>query len=490
MHGGEVLDLTHQTFWHYQIEKKLGEDSEGRTFLAHDQRSGRSVFLRIISPDLSRTQKDRLLYVCRAAARIDHPNVAKVYEIGELGDQPFVAAEYLDWLDLDQLLDRRGFSTEEVVGVGLQLTNALAELHHADILFRCLTPASIRVNKNLQVKLFDLALSQSPIIGTGLTFAASLDWDRIVPYAAPEVLEGTSQSTSGDLYSLGVVLFQMATGRLPYQRETAIELVDAVLRDPVPIARTYKPGLAPELNEIIDGLLQKDPSRRIATAETLLEALKKIPRAERIPLVQRTWQFAEEYLREAGRKARSVVDSVLGDIGVMTKSPPQTDPATKSAPPTEDSSAGEAPSGAGVVEEERVRMRRFVNAWFEGKDQIPPLSMNYWYSFKLNIGALRSSDTTTAAEFSEPDFGGQEELKLIVSLFSSDFEIRSDGRRLELVLPRMGDAKIVETEVRPTHDGVCKLEIIISLAKELEVLQVLDAAIQVVAEPVTALVES
>jgi len=451
-----------QAWLHYEIQTKLAEDSSGETFLALDRRRSRSVRLKVLSPQLSPMRKARFLQECRLLARLNHPNVSSLYEIDSVGDQVVVAAEYLNWRGLDELLRQRHFSNPEVLKVGKQITSALAGLHGVGIVMRALTPASILLDEGLDVKLYDPKVFSQFDLELEQVLAQPMVSHESLSYTAPEVLAGKPQTTNSDLYALGVVLFQMATGKLPYQADNLTRLAESVFYDPVPNARAYNPELTPELGNVIAQLLQKDPAQRIGTAEGVLQKLNEMRKgvgaapetSSEAPLSVRAWQVTTEYAKKTSDRVLSKVGSVLGDLAMTYKSKPS------------------------VARAEREPARRFVNAWFEGKGQIPPLEVDSWYTFHVNIGALRNEKAGTSGVFSEPDFGDNKELKLLVSFFSTDFEIQKGGRGLELVLPRQGDSRILEVEVKPVHEGACRIEMVISLARELEVLQVLEAAIQ------------
>jgi serine/threonine protein kinase len=451
-----------QALLHYEIQTKLDEDSSGETFLALDRRRSRSVRLKVLSAKLSPARKAQFLQECRSLARLNHPNVSSLYEIDIVGDKILIAYEYLNWRGLDEILSKRRFSNPEVVKVGKQITSALAGLHRVGIVMRALTPTSILLDDGLDVKLYDPKVFSQVDQEYELTLTQTIPTHESLSYTAPEVLAGKPQTTNSDLYALGVVLFQMGTGKLPYEADNITGLAESVFYDPVPNARKYNPELTPELSKVIDQLLQKDPALRIGTAEGVLQRLDKMRKeiaakplvSSGAPLSVRAWQATTEYARKASDRVLSMVGSAVGDLVMAHKAKPQ------------------------MAQAEREPARRFVNAWFEGQGQIPPLVVNSWYKFHANIGAARNEKAGTSGAFSEPDFGDNKELKLLVSLFSTDFEIQKGGRGLELVLPRQGDSRVLEAEVKPLHEGECRIEMVISLARELDVLQVLEAVIQ------------
>lgn len=457
---------------HYEIQAKLDEDSSGETFLALDRRRFRSVRLKVLSAKLSRTLKAQYLRECLALARLNHPNVSSLYEIDTVGGKFLVAAEYLNWHDLDAVLRVRHFSNSEIVKVGQQISSAIAGIHGVGIVIGSLTPANILLDEDLDVKLYDPRVFSHIDLDLGQWWTQPELSMESLSYAAPEVLAGRPRTANSDLYALGVVLFQMATGKLPYRAESPVGLTESVFYDSVPNPREFNPELTPELSQVIDQLLQKDPAQRIGKAEGVLQKLDEMRKeadvAQRIsgeaPMSIRAWQATTEYARKASDRVLSMVGSVVGDLVMSYKSTPQ------------------------AAKAEREPARRFVNAWFEGKGQIPPLEVNSWYTFHVNIGAARNEKAGSSKTFSEPDFGDNKELKLVVSLFSTDFEIERGGRSLELVLPRQGDSRILNVEVKPVHEGACRIEMVISLARELEVLQVLEASIQ--AEVVIATVSA
>jgi len=173
---------------------------------------------------------------------------------------------------------------------------------------------------------------------------------------------------------------------------------------------------------------------------------------------------------------------------------PVSAPATAEAPPPPPAPAAEpAPSPAPAVPPAGIsvypkpielKKARFVNTWFEGEEPVLPLRLGDWHIFKLNIGARRQDFSGTSAPFTEPAFGQQNQQNLLVSFFSEHFEITK--RHIDLVLPRAGDTDAIETRLKPIHAGECVLEIVVSLAKELEILQTLEVRVEAIEAAVAA----
>ncbi len=208
----------------YRLVRLLGSGGMGEVYFAEDTQLGRPVALKVLPADVAatRAQAARLAREARAASAISHPNVAHVYEIGEEGGRPFIAMEYVEGQPLDRWRDTPP-AVEQVLAVAVQLADALAEAHARGVVHRDLKPANVLVDKSGRVKVLDFGIAKlqpaeppGPDEETQLRTATGSVMGTVA-YMSPEQLEGRTVDARSDLWSLGVVLYELASGRHPLQ---------------------------------------------------------------------------------------------------------------------------------------------------------------------------------------------------------------------------------------------------------------------------------
>lgn len=266
-----------QTISHYRISEKLGEGGMGVVYRAEDLTLGRPVALKFISMAFGSepTSKHRFVQEARASATLNHPNIATVYEFAESDEHSFIAMEYIEGQTLHELIDERSFSVEEVVTIGEQIGSALVHAHARGVIHRDLKSSNVMLDAEGRAKVMDFGLAkiqESSFItqaGTAMGTAA---------FMAPEQFEGGEPSPQTDLFAIGVILYHLATGRLPFDHPHYAAVMYSVLHeDPTPpaaVAATI-PGA---LNEVILKALEKEPSRRYESAQSMADALKAVGR--------------------------------------------------------------------------------------------------------------------------------------------------------------------------------------------------------------------
>jgi eukaryotic-like serine/threonine-protein kinase len=264
----------------YRLVRLLGSGGMGEVYFAEDTQLGRPVALKVLPADVAatRAQAARLAREARAASAISHPNVAHVYEIGEEGGRPFIAMEYVEGQPLDRWRDTPP-AVEQVLAVAVQLADALAEAHARGVVHRDLKPANVLVDKSGRVKVLDFGIAKlqpaeppGPDEETQLRTATGSVMGTVA-YMSPEQLEGRAVDARSDLWSLGVVLYELASGRHPLRAATPAMTIANVLKvEPAPLAQ-----LAPALPAIfcaaVDRCLEKDPQRRFASAQELRDEI-------------------------------------------------------------------------------------------------------------------------------------------------------------------------------------------------------------------------
>jgi eukaryotic-like serine/threonine-protein kinase len=275
----------------YEIRSKLGEGGMGEVYLARDTQLDRDIALKILTADVARDQQrlHRFLQEARAASALSHPNVAHIYEIGEVEGTHFIAMEYVEGESLDEKIAGRPLRLSEQLDYAIQIADALDEAHGRGIIHRDIKSQNIMVNSRRRVKVLDFGLAKVSAPGgvTDRTSNSELA-TRVkttpgivmgtVNYMSPEQALGREVDQRSDIFSLGVVLYEMATGRLPFAGDTVTETIDRIAHSqPEAIARLNY-DVPPELEVIIKKALRKDREERYQAVHDLLVDLKELKR--------------------------------------------------------------------------------------------------------------------------------------------------------------------------------------------------------------------
>ncbi len=280
-----------QRIGHYFIEEKLGEGGMGVVYRARDEKLRRDIalkFLGILSSGSAVTH-EKVLEEARAISALNHPNICTVYEVGEAEGKPYIAMEFVEGRPLSLEIVTTGMSADQVERYGMQLADALAHAHSRGIIHRDLKAANVIVTPSGRLKVLDFGISRRlEASGGDETTRFDKSWESqhtftgTLPYIAPEVLKGIEADARSDIWSLGVLLYEMAAGHRPFRGNTAYELSAAILREHAP---GINPPLSPALQGVIDKCLDKDPGQRYQGAGEVRAAL------ETASTVSRTNQF-------------------------------------------------------------------------------------------------------------------------------------------------------------------------------------------------------
>jgi eukaryotic-like serine/threonine-protein kinase len=262
----------------YEVERPLGHGAMAVVDLARDTELDRDVAVKRLAENLARDDelRARFLREARLAARLAHPNVVRVYDVGVDGDRPFIAMEYVDGETLGDLLARRGpLPPEDVVELGVQACRGLAAAHEAGLVHRDVKPQNLLLGRDGVLKLGDFGVAFG-LEGTRLTTAGTVL--GTAAYLAPEQARGEEVTAAADVYALGAVLYELLTGRPPRRAQTLAELTKpAKIRPPE--------GAPPELSRIVMRCLAAEPEKRPASAAELARALAATsPEAQTLPL--------------------------------------------------------------------------------------------------------------------------------------------------------------------------------------------------------------
>ena len=271
---------------HYRITAQIGSGGMGEVFLAEDTKLGRRVALKFLPHQYTEDEERvrRFKQEARAASALNHPNIITIYEIGEWNEVNFIATEFIEGPTLRERIQHSPMPITEVLDTGIQVANALAAAHAAGIVHRDIKPANVMVRGDGYVKVLDFGLAKLAAPDSAATDQhtyAKTDPGRVmgtISYMSPEQALGQPIDHRTDLFSLGVVLYEMATGKQPFAGNSDAAVYSSLLnKAPEPITR-FNPELPVELEAIINRALAKDREARYQTASDLREDLKQLKR--------------------------------------------------------------------------------------------------------------------------------------------------------------------------------------------------------------------
>jgi serine/threonine protein kinase/tetratricopeptide (TPR) repeat protein len=260
---------------HYDIVATLGRGGMGEVYRARDTRLNRDVALKVLVPELAQDPRSlqRFWTEAQAVAATNHPNIVTIYSVEQDGDVHFITMELVAGRPLDRLIPAGGFPLEPLLDIALPIAEGLSAAHERGITHRDLKPANVMVGDDGRVRILDFGLAklgERRCDEAGQTRTAPLTIEGSVvgtaPYMSPEQLEGRPLDQRTDIFSLGVMLYEMATGRRPFQGNTRPVLMSSILRDAPPQIAAVRADLPEHLGRVVHRCLEKDPRRRYQSA--------------------------------------------------------------------------------------------------------------------------------------------------------------------------------------------------------------------------------
>src|SRR5438067_1414727 len=276
------------TLDNYRILEKLGAGGQGDVYKAVDKRLGRSVVIKVLPPDLTVKEANlkRFEREARLASSLDHPNICTIYDLGEEGNIHYIAMQYIEGRNVRQLVGGRPLELKSAISIAIQVADALATAHAKGIIHRDIKAGNVMVTDAGQAKVLDFGLAKlldeeaarnegihhTELTEIGVPYGTAT-------YAAPEQARGDRVDKRADIFSTGVLLYEMLTGIWPFQGKTSVDVRHAVIHSqPVPVAEMRNDYVPPRLQQILDRALQKEPRDRYQKMEDFRDDLKNVLR--------------------------------------------------------------------------------------------------------------------------------------------------------------------------------------------------------------------
>ncbi|HET6889954.1 MAG TPA: serine/threonine-protein kinase, partial [Pyrinomonadaceae bacterium] len=272
----------------YEIRSKIGEGGMGEVYRARDEKLNRDVAIKSLPATLSENgdRLHRFEQEAQAAGALNHPNILAVYDVGTNENAPYVVSELLEGETLRDLLNDGSLSTRKAIDYGTQIARGLAAAHDKGIIHRDLKPDNLFISKDEHVKILDFGLAKLIEPSSRNVSQTDIATRRIhtdpgtvmgtAGYMAPEQVRGRSVDHRADIFSFGAVLYEMLSGRRAFHRDSAIETLNAILKEEPTELTTTHPSITPPLERVVWHCLEKSPERRFQSASDIAFALESL----------------------------------------------------------------------------------------------------------------------------------------------------------------------------------------------------------------------
>jgi formylglycine-generating enzyme required for sulfatase activity/dienelactone hydrolase len=276
-----------QTLSHYKILSKLGEGGMGEVYLAEDTRLDRQVALKVLPPEMASDPErlERFEREAKAVAALNHPNIVTIFSVEQAGDLQFIAMELVQGRTLTREISEGGMSPDRLLELAVPIADALAAAHRQGITHRDLKPDNIMIGEEGRLKILDFGLAKLGVATADADAPTALLEPTVtregsllgtVAYMSPEQAQGRTVDPRSDVFSLGIILYEMATGRRPFDGDNSISILSSVLRDTPTSISDLKPSAPVPLERIIRRCLEKDPERRYPDALEVRDDLESL----------------------------------------------------------------------------------------------------------------------------------------------------------------------------------------------------------------------
>jgi serine/threonine-protein kinase len=274
--------MTGLALGHYHLVERIGEGGMGVVYRAHDRQLDRYVAIKMLPAGSLAEAADRRRFrrEALALARLNHPNIEVVHDFATQDGVDYLVTEFIAGTNLSDKLARGALPEKDVARLGMQLAQGLSSAHKAGVIHRDLKPSNLRVTPDGRLKILDFGLASllhaPSIVTTESASAINKSCAGTLPYVPPEQLQGNPPTPQGDIYSAGVVLYEMATGRCPFAADTLSRQVSAIVSEPPVAPRVLNAGVSPDLERVILKCLEKNPEDRYQSADDLEVDLRKL----------------------------------------------------------------------------------------------------------------------------------------------------------------------------------------------------------------------
>lgn len=301
-----------QTILHYKILEKLGEGGMGIVYKAEDTKLKREVAIKFLphSFNVSEKDKQKLKAEAQIAAGLNHPNIATVYAIEEFGDDTFIVMEYVNGIELKDIFKThsgRKIKLSEIIDYAIQITEGINAAHKKGIIHRDIKSSNIMLSDDGRIRVMDFGLAH---IHGDPNITKNGSTPGTTAYMSPEQLRGEEVDFRSDIWSLGIVLFEMLTGQTPFQGNFDQAIIYSILHEKPKSLKKINPEIPDELEQIVLSCLEKDPKKRIQSAEELLSKLKVVKNQN---VTSGSYKFNPSRLRisKAGLVVATIIAAIL-----------------------------------------------------------------------------------------------------------------------------------------------------------------------------------